>query len=183
MTARQPDQPNQSALIVRVPEAENAVHDLRKRYEPSAALGAPAHITILVPFVPPEHITAQVLSAATKALTASRPFTFTLAEVGRWPETTYLLPEPAAPFTGMTNALAQAFPDYPPYGGRHAGVVPHLTVAHGNATQADEAEKALRATLARLGPITSACKSVDLYENSSGLWRIAHSIPLREHPL
>jgi 2'-5' RNA ligase len=171
-----------SALIVRVPEAENAVHRLRERYEPSAALGAPAHITILVPFVPPENITSQVLSAATAALTASRSFTFTLTEIGRWPETTYLLAEPAAPFIEMTKALARAFPDYPPYGGRHSGVVPHLTVAHGNANHAGEAEKELRAILARHGPITSNCQAVDLYENSSGLWRFAHAIPLREHP-
>lgn len=167
-----------SAFIVRVPEAEDAVHDLRNRYEPSAALGAPAHITMLAPFMPPEKVTAQVLSAAAKALKASQPFTFALAEVGRWPETAYLLPEPAAPFIAMTKALAQAFPDYPPYGGQYSGIVPHLTVAHGSANHADEAEKALRAALARHGPITSVCKSVDLYENSSGMWRFAHAIVL-----
>jgi 2'-5' RNA ligase len=173
---------SQSALIVRVPEAENALHRLRERYEPSAALGAPAHITILVPFVPPENITPQVLSAATAALTASRSFTFTLTEIGRWPETTYLLAQPAAPFIKMTESLAQAFPDYPPYGGRHSGVVPHLTIAHGDANHAGEAEKELRAILARHGPITSNCRAVDLYENSSGHWRLAHAIPLHKKP-
>ena len=38
-------------------------------------------------------------------------------------------PDPAEPFRRLTAALAAAFPDYPPYGGRHDDVVPHLTVA------------------------------------------------------
>jgi hypothetical protein len=35
----------QTAFIVRVPEAERHVGDLRDRFDPSARLGVPAHIT------------------------------------------------------------------------------------------------------------------------------------------
>jgi hypothetical protein len=168
----------ESAFIVRVPEAEAAVRDLRQRCDPAAALGVPAHITILSPFMPPGRITPQVLHAAQAALKTSRAFSFTLGELGRWPETTYLVPRPAAPFVRMTRALAQAFPEFPPYAGRHAEVAPHLTIADGSALLADRAEGELRAILPGLGPLTSVCRTVDLIENSSGIWRFMHAIAL-----
>ena len=44
----------QTALIVRVPETEPCVAALRERFDPSAALGVPAHITVLHFFMGPE---------------------------------------------------------------------------------------------------------------------------------
>lgn len=131
-----------------------------------------------MPFMSPERITTQVLKQAKLALQGSRPFSFALGEIGRWPATTYLVPKPAAPFVQMTRALVDAFPDYLPYGGRHAGVVPHLTVADGNSMQADQAEGKLRAMLAVHGPVASVCQAVDLFENSTGMWRFMHAIAL-----
>jgi hypothetical protein len=171
----------ESAFIVRVPEAEASVRALRQRCDPSAAIGVPAHITILVPFMSADLITSQILGAAEAALRAVKSFSFTLGQVSRWPETTYLLPDPIAPFVRLTNALVGAFPDYPPYGGRHAQIVPHLTVADRNASLADEAEGKLRAILTEHGPITSACRTVEIIENSSGVWRFLHAIALRDN--
>src|SRR4051794_23286571 len=45
-----------TALIVSVPTAEAVVGSWRLRYDPSAALGMPAHVTVLYPFVPLEHL-------------------------------------------------------------------------------------------------------------------------------
>jgi hypothetical protein len=56
-------------------------------------------------------------------------------------EILYLVPEPAEPFLRTTEALVERFPDWPPYGGTHETVVPHLTVAEGAAC--DQAEAAL----------------------------------------
>jgi hypothetical protein len=42
---------NESALVV--PEAEPLVKPFRDRYDPSAAAGVPAHITLLYPFKQP----------------------------------------------------------------------------------------------------------------------------------
>ena len=47
----------QSAFVVLVPEAEPWVKDLRERYDPIAAVGMPAHITVLFPFIPPDLLT------------------------------------------------------------------------------------------------------------------------------
>jgi hypothetical protein len=38
----------ESAFIVRVPEAEACVSELRNRFDASVRLGVPAHITVLV---------------------------------------------------------------------------------------------------------------------------------------
>ena len=52
----------QSALIIEVPEAEPAVARHRERLDPSAALGIPAHITLLYPFLPPAAVSSPVLA-------------------------------------------------------------------------------------------------------------------------
>ena len=44
----------------------------------------------------------------------------------------YLAPDPAAPFSALTDGIFRAFPDYPPFEGKFDTVVPHVTVAHGD---------------------------------------------------
>lgn len=70
----------------------------------------------------------------------------------------------------MTHALTEAFPDYRPYAGEHQGVIPHLTVAHGSAADADEAAKVLRLRLEQGLALEAQCNSVAQIENSSGRW-------------
>ncbi|MGJ7500589.1 2'-5' RNA ligase family protein [Variovorax sp. ZT5P49] len=163
-----------SAFAVKVPAAEALVGDLRCRYDATVALGVPAHITVLVPFMDPASITPEVLERVRQALHQTPSFAFSLAKVGRFPETAYLVPEPAAPFIEMTLALVGAFPDFPPYGGEHQGVIPHLTVAHGNSLDADAAAAELRIRLLASGALQATCTEVTLIENSSGLWQDMH---------
>ena len=40
----------------------------------------------------------------------------------------YLEPDPAHPFVDMIEAVAERFPEHPPFGGEFDTVVPHLTV-------------------------------------------------------
>lgn len=131
----------QSVFVVRVPEAEPWVQSLRQRCDPSASVGMPAHITVLFPFMPAERITSEILSRAETAVRTVRSFSFSLGEVGRWPETAYLLPNPHAPFAALTHALSKAFPGYRPYGGKYSEVVPHLTVADRSTVLADERKR------------------------------------------
>ncbi|MBB3178623.1 GNAT family N-acetyltransferase [Variovorax sp. Sphag1AA] len=159
-----------SAFIVKVPAAEPLVRPLREGFDATSKLGVPAHITVLVPFMDPGDITAGVLEKAQRALEQTAAFSFELSSVGRFPATAYLVPEPAAPFVAMTRALAEAFPDFQPYAGEHHSVVPHLTVAHGSAAEADEAEEALRLHVDQGAAVTANCSSVTLIENSSGRW-------------
>jgi len=163
-----------SAFIVRVPEAEPCVEALRERFDASVKLGVPAHVTVLVPFMSPERITEAVLQRAQLALNAVPSFSFALSKVARFPATTYLAPEPAAPFIALTQSLVRFFPEYPPFAGEFESIVPHLTVAHGSTPEAELAAGELSAAVQAHGPIVSECSSVALLENSSGLWKEMH---------
>ncbi len=167
-----------SAFAVLVPEAEPLVGALRKRFDATTHLGMPAHVTVLVPFMDPGEITPAVLARAQAALDTVPAFTFSLARVRRFPETAYLAPEPPEPFVAMTLALADAFPAYPPFGGIHPDVVPHLTAAHGDAADAAVAATELEDGLRRAGAIRAECTSVVLVGNASGRWDVLHVFAL-----
>jgi hypothetical protein len=167
-----------SAFVVNVPGAESLVGALRERFDATTKLGVPAHITVLVPFMDPGDITASVLAQAQRALDVVAVFSFSLRSVGRFPATAYLAPEPAEPFIAMTQALTEAFPGFQPYAGEHQGLIPHLTVAHGSAAEADEAAGELKLRLKESGAVTAQCNSVALIENSSGRWRELHAFHL-----
>ena len=168
----------QSALGVAVPEAEPWVKDLRERYDPTAAVGVPAHITVLFPFVPPNLLTDDDLAKATETFQRFRSFEFRLEQIGRFPESLYLVPEPDEPFISLTDAIVREFPEYPPYGGKFSKIVPHLTVANRSAEFSSIAEAELLGIMEDLGPIHAICNVVELYENSTGHWRWVQSFPL-----
>jgi 2'-5' RNA ligase len=119
----------ESAILVAVPEAEPAVSRLRNSLDPSAPLGVPAHVTALYPFVAPDEITDAVLDAARAAVASVPGFGCRFARTGWFGENVvWLAPEPDDPFRALTAALSTAFPDCPPYGGKIAAVIPHLTI-------------------------------------------------------
>ncbi len=101
-----------------------------------------------------------------------------LSQVRRFPATTYLAPEPAEPFVALTEALVRTFPEFPPFRGEHESIVPHLTVATGNANEAEVAAAELQAVVQSNGPISGFCSSVSLLENSSGRWKEMHVFAL-----
>ena len=160
-----------TAFVVAVPEAEPLVAALRSRFDPSAAADVPAHITVLYPFMPPAQLTPQVLARAADALRGAGPFSFALARVRRFPGVLYLAPEPSAPFVAMTEALVQAFPAFPPFGGVHDRIVPHLTVAQGDEPTLQQADAELRAALRPHGPVSVRCCELQLLQNVDGRWR------------
>ena len=168
----------ESGFVVFVPEAEALVGNLRLQYDESARMGVPAHITLLFPFMEPSLITPEVAQESASVFAAHSTFSFVLGSVGRFPATAYLEPEPSAPFVAITTALARAFPAFPPFRGEFSSIVPHLTVAHGSAAEAESAAVAVAAGLRSFGAVSSVCASVVLMENSSGHWRPMHVFPL-----
>ena len=70
-----------TAFIVRVPQAEALVGDLRARFDACAALGVPVHITVLFPFMAAERIDAGVLQGIRTALDGAPA-----PRCGRWRE-------------------------------------------------------------------------------------------------
>jgi hypothetical protein len=119
--------PCHTALIVAVPEAEEAVGALRLEHDSSAAKGAPAHITVLFPFLPPDEIDPAALR---EVFAAHAEFDFSLDRVARFDEgAVWLHPEPSEPFAELTRSVWARWPDHPPYEGIHEEVIPHLTVS------------------------------------------------------
>lgn len=173
---------SESALIVVVPEAEPLVADLRLRYDESARLGVPAHITLLFPFMAPSALSGEVMAKLARLFSALPSFFFELGCLGRFVATSYLAPTPAEPFIQLTQAIWQAFPEFPPFKGEFESIVPHLTIAHGSALEADAAGEEALSRLARHGPVRSNCTSVALFERSSERWRHAHEFQLAPAP-
>jgi 2'-5' RNA ligase len=167
-----------TALVVVVPEAEPVVAAVRSRHDPSVQLGVPAHVTLLFPFMPPAAVSASVQASLLDLFAKFRSFPVCFAEVCRWPQEAYLAPQPSLPFIDLTREIASTFPEYPPYEGRHAQTIPHLTVAQGSVAAAEQGAAEISAVLAQAGPIYSDCTAVTLLENSGGPWRVMHTYPL-----
>jgi 2'-5' RNA ligase len=169
---------DESAIIVPV-EVPVAVRRLRDRLDPSAAQGVPAHVTLLYPFKPSAELTRE-LRAELAALVATEPaFGFSLRRVERWPDVVWLAPEPDEPFRRLIERLVARYPDYPPYGGAHEQVVPHLTVAQDpRPGYLEAAENALPALL----PIRDVAREAWLIGHTAAqpwhtLWRLPLGSP------
>lgn len=171
-----------TAFIVRVPEAEAAVGALREQYDASHRPGMPPHITVLYPFMRPEEITQHALDRARHALRRVPQFSFELSKVEFFPISAYLAPSPAEPFEALTRTLVKAFPDYRPWGGEHASIVPNLTIAHGDIGNANVAAGAADEWLIAHGAIRCTCRDVALIENVYGRWRELCTFELPPRP-
>ena len=157
----------QTALAIDVPEAEPLVGSFRARYDDANEKGIPAHITLLFPFGDRNDGLAELFASFA-------PFEFALTEVRRWPDVLWLAPEPADRFVELTRALVERYPEYPPYEGVYATVVPHLTVASGKTPPED-----IAAELRRGLPIAArATHVVQLEEFAPDRWRERQRFPL-----
>jgi 2'-5' RNA ligase len=167
----------ETALICRVPEAERYISRYRDRYDPSARRNVPAHVTIIYPFMPPDHLDAEVLEALRGIARSVPAFSYRLADTRRFPVALYLAPDPDDSYAALTAAVFQAFPEYPPFEGKFETVVPHVTVAHGDEALLCEIEVELRIALPPAG-VPARCHELVLIENSSGRWEQMHAFPL-----
>src|SRR3954451_14388731 len=106
----------QSALIVTIPEAGDAVAQHRARFDDAATFGIPAHVTVIFPFMRPSHVNAQVIETLAAAISSVPRFQATF-ESTSWfgANVLWLPPRPAAAFGALIAAAADAFPDYPPF--------------------------------------------------------------------
>ncbi|HMH61936.1 MAG TPA: 2'-5' RNA ligase family protein, partial [Bradyrhizobium sp.] len=121
---------SESALVVLVPEAEAVVKPFRDQYDPSAAAGMPAHITLLYPFKTPDEVDQMTLDSLRDCFACFEPIPFSLGTIQRFPnEVLYLAPEPDESFRQLTLSIWNLFPETPPYGGKWPDIIPHLSVA------------------------------------------------------
>jgi 2'-5' RNA ligase len=173
------DDPDQTALIIAVPEVEALVGPFRAQYDPAAAEGVPAHVTVLYPFLPPRQIAERVVESLHDIFAALPGFATTFSETRRFPGVLYLAPFPDTPFRRLTEGVVSVFPDAPPYGGQFSDVVPHLTVAHANDPKQLEiiAAEFVAGANGKL-PISVHVRDVTLIEKRRGKWRTQMVFPL-----
>jgi 2'-5' RNA ligase len=165
----------QSAILVPVPEAEEAVGRFRLDLDPVAAAGVPAHITLVVPWLPPAEIDADSLDELDGQLAEVPSFPFRLTSVGWFArKVLWLAPEPADPFVRLTWQLAEHF-STPPWDDEFDEVVPHLTVGH--ASDGVELAPVAKALGARL-PVDCVAKEVWVMVGDGTRWRVRHQVPL-----
>jgi hypothetical protein len=156
-----------SALVVPVPAADEVIAAHRLRHDPAAALGMPAHVTVLFPFLPSRLLGPAVEVALQEVLDRFAAFPFQLVDTARFADVLYLAPKPSDRFIELTEALRDRWPAYEPYGGEHAAVVPHLSVAH------DSWPDGLEGELARVLPIDAEATEVCLLTQArSGRWSV-----------
>jgi hypothetical protein len=170
----------ESAVVVLVPEAEALVKPFRNRYDPSAALGVPAHITLLYPFKPPDEIGSAVLDKLRHGFARFAPFRFALASIRRFPaEVLYLAPEPDEPFRRLTSAIWDWYPETPPYGGKWPDIVPHLSVASlADERRLERIADEFAQVAHRILPIDAMAAEVALMDNRSGHWQVRATLGL-----
>ena len=164
-----------SAVLVQVPEAEPVVGEWRRRYTLDAPAGIPAHVTILFPFFEPA-LLGKVTTRLAEIVAGTPAFDLAFRRTARWPEILYLEPDPAEPFFALTRALEHEWPDYPPYGGTHETIVPHLTVAESpDPAVLDRVAASVQPGL----PIRTRVREATLFvEDREGRWHEDSRLPL-----
>ena len=169
-----PSEGAESAVVVRLP-IPTALERIRRRRDPVAGVGVPAHVTILYPFVDPDQLGAGVRRQLAAIAARHAPFRVRFERVGLWPGVVYLAPEPARPFSRLTEDLVAVFPQHPPYGGAFQEVVPHLTITESAEAPLDEIAAAAARSLPFERPVT---RLEVLVEGPDTRWHSRWRIPL-----
>ena len=105
----------QTAIIIPVGAAEPIVGRWRRQFDPAAAAGVPAHITIIYPFLPEQDPDDDVLRQLRQLVAQHPSFTVTFANCGQFPDVLFLVPDLDDPFHRLTAEVFQHWPDTPPY--------------------------------------------------------------------
>lgn len=160
----------QSYTTLAVPVHEAMfIQPFRTRHIVTPAATLPPHVTVHAPFKDVEVINQAVLDEL-KALIGSHPqFQFVLHKIGRFSDidVLYLVPEPVAPFYGLSQSIQSSFVDTPP---QFAHPVFHLTIAHDGKADLDHIEEKFHDEYQSRLPIEARATEVCLYEKREGVW-------------
>ena len=174
MVATQPA----SAIVVRV-RVPRDLQRTRRQWDPSAGAGVPAHVTILYPFLSVRRLGPEDRAALATIAGSVEPFEVRFRRVGRFPNVVYIAPEPSEPFVRLTEAVVTRYPDFPPFGGAFAEVIPHLTIAQSEGDPLDEIAGQAEASL----PFERLVSGLEvIVEGGDGRWRTRWRIPLGVRP-
>lgn len=171
---------NRTAIVAAIPIPPE-LEAIRQREVLVARLAAPAHVTLLSPFLEAAAVGEAVIERLRGIAASVAAFDVTFAEVRRWepsaigPGAVWLAPEPATPFTELTRSIWAAYPEAPPYGDPDTTIEPHLTLAVEHPDRFDRIEARALASL----PFRHRVRFVSLLvERPDGRWRTSRRLAL-----
>ncbi|WP_255306037.1 2'-5' RNA ligase family protein [Streptomyces sp. Wb2n-11] len=164
-----PDVDGDTALTIKVPEAD-----------PLVRTGAPAHVTVLYPFLRASRIDGPVHRELLELFRSHAPFELSFAGFGRYPGVLFLDPRPHDPVRALTKELTGRWPEAVPYRGLFGeGLDPHLTLAnHEGPKTYERAYDLLEAECAPALPLTVRVGAVHLIVRDGDRWRDRTAYPL-----
>ena len=82
----------------------------------------------------------------------------------------------------MIRTLVETFPQYPRYGGEHADIIPHLTIAHlqehpSPEPELDRIEAEFTADIGGILPLTTRCTAASLWAEDEQWHQVAEFEP------
>jgi 2'-5' RNA ligase len=153
----------ETAILLCVPEAEPLVREWRRKGDPSAAHGVPAHVTLLYPFLPADSVDDGVVAELRWFFRGIDAFPVRFTSVQRFEPAgvVWVAPESDS-LVQLTRSLARRWPECPPYAGEIPidELVPHLTIV-----QTDD--RALRQSAA---DAVSPGLPFEMMASSAALW-------------
>jgi 2'-5' RNA ligase len=168
----------ETAIAMPFPEVGAVIDDLRLKHTKAGAEFIPAHITLLAPFADSESLSRRDLDLVATIIDRFRAFDVRLATFRYFDAedaVLYLAPEPSDPFVRMIDALVEAFPAYPPYGGAHQEHVPHVTVAQGDRATLEPLEREIAPRL----PLVARAETAWLFQRDADeRWYPRERLPL-----
>lgn len=169
-----------SAVIVRAQLAPG-LERLRRRRVGNAAVGVPAHMTLLHPFIEPEALRRSVRRTLRDVAAGHHPFDYRQARLAEWPDAIYVAVDPVESFVRLHRDLQAAFPDWPIYGADpDFEFEPHITVAdrQGKLEPGVREDPAWRAL-----PHPAHAAAIEVIATRpDGRWRLVWRIPLGRSP-
>jgi 2'-5' RNA ligase len=157
-----------SSVFIPVVDAGLAVRAGGGRTGGRGALGP--HVTLVWPFLPARLLDEPAI-ARLGSIVSGRPcFSVAFDRTGRFPEAPYLAPDDPSPFVALVDAVVREWPEYPPYGGAYADMIPHVTLGSGAVDL--EAVTSLLPIVVRVGEVHLA-----IHRRRRG-WRTIAKLPL-----
>ncbi|NAZ82725.1 2'-5' RNA ligase family protein [Kineococcus sp. R8] len=175
-----PSRPTTTGLVLTVPALAPVLDRTSLPTVPTAAAGAPPHVTVLFPWVPGPVAPADLARLET-AVRGAGAVTLTFARLGTFADggVLFLRPDPEEEVRRLVHRVLAAFPDQLPYGGRHGDPVPHLTVALAAPAELPDLEREVAAALAPQLPVTVTVAHLSVLEQvPGGRWHETHRVSL-----
>jgi len=150
-------------------------------WQQMAAVGVPPHITLLYPWrsAPVDSASIEVLRTVLQQFEA---FSLTLSHVATFlTGVVYAGAEPNVTLRSLIAAIAEAFPDTPPYGGQFAteGPVAHLTLARCERDELEGTRSDYASALSYILPIRIRVTAICVEEQTNiTTWATTRVIPL-----